>query len=284
MAREIIIRNVAKKAPLTITDIIGNDNYSYGVFDEHYRIYMDKISEDSLLVFDNDNIGRGVQIIGVGSNKKLHLALSLPTTENDIRMLYKLAARIASLWKANHIFVEADKVDIEDIEIYVQHDIDMNIKLLRDAENIFTSEYIDFPCATNPISFTASQLCNYASDMRNFETFLHKKQSIGAYFSAPLFYEVNDVLNVLYVVFDEGHIILPDTPQMTFRSKGNETVCDNAFIACPNLLPNEKLSRISFGDFMERVPAEKKSRFDCRHTLVEPMSIEELQEIFKLSK
>lgn len=71
---------------------------------------------------------------------------------------------------------------------------------------------------------------------------------------------------------------------MTFRSKGMEAVCDNAFVACSNLFPNEKLSRISFGDFMERVPTEKKSRFDCQHTLVEPMSIEELQEIFKLSK
>ena len=285
MAREIIIHNASKtKTPLAIVDIIGNDNYGYGVFDQYYRLDIDKISEEFLLVFDNDCIGRGVQIIGLSSNKKLHLGLSLPTTENDIKMLYRLATRIANLWKANHVFVEGDKVDIKDLDIYVKHDIDMNIKLLRDADNIFTSEYIDFPCATNPISFTASQLCNYASDMRDFETFLHEKQSIGAYFSAPLFYEVNGVLNVLYVVFDEGHIILPDTPQMTFRSEEDEVICDNSFVACSNLFPDEKFSRISFVDFLKRVPTEKKSRFDCHHTLVEPMSIEELQEIFKLSK
>ena len=284
MAREIIIHNVSKtKTPLTITDIIGNDNYGYGVFDQYYRLDMDKISEEFLLVFDNDCIGRGVQMIGLGSNKNLHLALSLPTTENDIKMLYRLATRIANLWKANHIFVEEDKVDIKDLDIYVQHDIDMNIKLFRDADNIF-SECVDFPCATIPISFTVSQLCNYASDIRGFETLLHEKQSIGAYFSAPLFYEVSDVLNVLYVIFNEGYIIVPDTPQMTFRSEGIEAVCDSAFVACSNLFPDEKFSRIPFGDFMERVPAEKKSRFDCRHTLVEPMSIEELQIIFKLNK
>lgn len=169
MAREIIIHNASKtKTPLAIVDIIGNDNYGYGVFDQYYRLDMDKISEEFLLVFDNDCKGRGVQIIGLSSNKKLHLGLSLPTTENDIKMLYRLATRIANLWKANHVLVEEDKVDIKDLDIYVKHDVDMNIKLLRDADNIFTSEYIDIPCATNPISFTASQLCNYASDMRDF--------------------------------------------------------------------------------------------------------------------
>ena len=37
------------------------------------------------------------------SKHELHLALSLPATENDVRMLYKLACRIASLWKAKHM-------------------------------------------------------------------------------------------------------------------------------------------------------------------------------------
>lgn len=143
MAREIIIHNASKtKTSLAIVDIIGNDNYGYGVFDQYYRLDMDKISEEFLLVFDNDCKGRGVQIIGLSSNKKLHLGLSLPTTENDIKMLYRLVTRIANLWKANHVLVEEDKVDIKDLDIYVKHDIDMNIKLLRDADNIFTGDIL----------------------------------------------------------------------------------------------------------------------------------------------
>ena len=55
-----------------------------------------------MIVFDNDNIGRGIQV-DLTSKHELHLALSLPATENDVRMLYKLACRIASLWKAKHM-------------------------------------------------------------------------------------------------------------------------------------------------------------------------------------
>ena len=53
MAREIIRHNASKtKTPLAIVDIIGNDNHGYGVFDQYYRLDMDKISEEFSLVFD----------------------------------------------------------------------------------------------------------------------------------------------------------------------------------------------------------------------------------------
>ena len=112
-------------------------------------------------------------------------------------------------------------------------------------------------------------------------TFLHKKQNIGAYFSTPLFHHVNDMVRVIYVVFDDGHIILPNTPQMTLHLEGNNINCDQSLVVCSNLFPDEKLSKISFTDFMDRVPAEKKSTFDITHTLINPMSIEELRLIFR---
>lgn len=283
MAREIIIHNGQLfKHSLSIEDIIGSENYGYGISDDHFRLDIGKTSGGPLIIFDNDNIGRGIQIIDLSSKKKLHLALAIPATENDVKMLYKLASRIASLWKTKYIFVEEDKVALQNIDIYIQHDIDVSEKLLKDANEVFGHEEILFPCATIPITFSIAQLQDFASNPEGFGTFLHEKQEIGAYFSAPLFHHVNDMFHVLYVVFDGGHIILPNTPQMSFRSEGKEVSCNQSFVVCSNLFPGEKLSKISFPDFLDRVPAEKKSKFDVVHTLINPMSIEELQSIFCL--
>ena len=285
MAREIIIHNERLvKHPLNIEYIIGSENYGYGISDDHFRLDIGKTSGGPLIVFDNDSIGRGIQIVDLTNKKKLHLALSLPATENDVKMLYKLAGRIASLWKTRHIWVEDDKVHLQDIDIYIQHDIDVSKSLLKDADEVFGNEDTLFPCAIMPITFSIAQLQGFASNTKSFSKFLHEKQKLDAYYSTPLFHHVNDRYHVLYVVFDNGHIILPNIPRMSFHSEGKEISCDQSFIVCSNLFPNEKLSKISFTDFLDRIPTEKKSNFDIAHTLIGPMSIEELQSIFCLKE
>lgn len=282
MAREIIIYNKKFiKRPLNIEDIIGSENYGYGISDEHFRLDIGKTLGGPLMVFDKNNIGRGVHIVDLTNKKELRLSLSVPATENDVKMLYKLASRIASLWNTKHIFVEEEKIDIQDVDIYIQRDIDFSKKLLKDVNETLELDKTLFPCAMIPITFSIAQLQDFASDFDSFSTYLHKKQEIGAYFSTPLFNHVNDIFRVIYVVFDDGHIILPNTPQMTLHFEGNNVNCDQSLVVCSNLFPDEKLSKISFTNFMDRVPAEKKSTFDIAHTLIEPMSIEELQSIFR---
>ena len=74
MAREIIIHNEKFiKRPLSIEDIIGSEHYGYGIADEYFRLSKGETSGGTLIVFDNDNIGRGIQV-DLTSKHELHLA------------------------------------------------------------------------------------------------------------------------------------------------------------------------------------------------------------------
>lgn len=283
MAREIIIHNEKLfKRPLNIEDIIGTENYGYGISDEHLCLDKGKTSGGPLIVFDNDNIGRGIQIVDLTNKKKLHLALSIPATENDIKMLYRIASRIASLWKAKHIFVEEDKVKLQDIDIYIQHDIDISKNLLKDADKVF--EGMDgtlFPCAIFPISFSIAQLQNYASNLEGFSTFLHEKQKIDVYYSTPLFVKLENTVCSVYVAIPDAPFILPNEPKMKFKQESEEFICGESYIFIHNLFAGEKFNKMNFNDFMNKIPSGKKSEFDYNHTLIEPLTTEELQTIFK---
>ena len=104
---------------------------------------------------------------------------------------------------------------------------------------------------------------------------------ISAYKSAPLFAQLDDVICSIYVFFDNGAIILPRVPEMKFTQDGEIYTCEESYIFVHNLFEGEKMSKMRFDDFINRVPSEKKTEFDYRHILINPLTSEELQAIFK---
>lgn len=281
MAREIIIRNSRFfKSPLSIDDIIGKENWVYGTSDENGRIETGKADGSGpLIVYDPIHIGRGVQVLNIESRKEIQLALPHPATEGDVRMLYCMAQRIASLWKADNIALEEEDIKVSEIQTSIEKDIEMNVKLLETFEEAVGKEGATLFCATLPISFTIEEFRAFAADYESFGKVLHQKQKTEAYFSVALFRTYNDELCSHYVFFDGGDIILPKVPEMQYVS-GEETLsCSRAFVMIPELFPDEKSTRVDFATFMERIPAEKKTEFDCRHVLIRPLSKKELQKL-----
>lgn len=57
--------------------------------------------------------------------------------------------------------------------------------------------------------------------------------------------------------------------------------CEESYIFIHDLFEGEKISKMRFDDFVSRVPSEKKTEFDYRHILINPLTSEELQAIFK---
>ena len=116
MAREVFIHNsrIIKKC-LSFTDVIGDENYAVSYLDEYMRFTTQESESCFTMLFNNDSIGRGIQIVETDKNS-FHLAVNLPCTEEDVKMLYKLSKRIAYLWKSNHIIVEDTRVELPEIE------------------------------------------------------------------------------------------------------------------------------------------------------------------------
>lgn len=284
MARELFIRNSRLlKKPLSMSDIVSGHKWSYGTLDDHGRLDEGKIDNSGpLIIYDTENIGRGIQILDHDSSKEIHLALVLPATEGDVRMLYDVAKRIAELWKSKHISVDGDKEDVSNLDHCIDFDIKTHKSVLRNARQIFNgSEYLNLACATLPVCISIEQLENFADDYNEFGHYLHEKQMISAYKSAPLFAQLDDVICSIYVFFDNGEIILPKEPEMKFTQDGEIYTCEESYIFIHDLFEGEKISKMRFDDFVGRVPSEKKTEFDYRHILIDPLTSEELQAIFK---
>lgn len=284
MARELFIRNSRLlKKPLSMSDIVSGHKWSYGTLDDHGRLDKGKIDNNGpLIIYDTENIGRGIQILDHDSSKEIHLALVLPATEGDVRMLYDVAKRIAELWKSKHISVDGDKEDVSNLDHCIDFDIKTHKSVLRNARQIFNgSEYLNLACATLPICISIEQLENFADDYNEFGHYLHEKQMISAYKSAPLFAQLDDVICSIYVFFDNGEIILPKEPEMKFTQDGEIYTCKESYIFVRDLFEGEKISKMRFNDFVNRVPSDKKMEFDYKHVLFNPLTSEELQVIFK---
>ena len=97
MAREVFIHNsrIIKKC-LSFTDVIGDENYAVSYLDEYMRFTTQESESCFTMLFNNDSIGRGIQIVET-DKYSFHLAVNLPCTEEDVKMLYKLSRRIAYL-------------------------------------------------------------------------------------------------------------------------------------------------------------------------------------------
>lgn len=284
MARELFIRNSRLlKKPLSMSEIVSGHKWSYGTLDDHGRLDKGKIDNNGpLIIYDTEKIGRGIQILDHDSSKEIHLALVLPATEGDVRMLYDVAKRIAELWKSKHISVDGDKEDVSNLDHCIDFDIKTHKSVLRNARQIFNgSEYLNLACATLPVCISIEQLENFADDYNEFGHYLHEKQMISAYKSAPLFAQLDDVICSIYVFFDNGAIILPRVPEMKFTQDGEIYTCEESYIFIHDLFEGEKISKMRFDDFVSRVPSEKKTEFDYRHILINPLTSEELQAIFK---
>lgn len=284
MARELFIRNSRLlKRPLSMSDVVSGRKWSYGTLDDHGRLEEGKISNNGpLVIYDTENIGRGIQILDHDSGKEIHLTLVLPATEGDVRMLYDVAKRIAELWKSKHISVDGDIEEVSNLDHCIDFDIKTHISVLRNARRIFNeSEYLNLACATLPVCIPIEQLESFADEYNEFGHYLHEKQKIAAYKSAALFAQLDDVICSIYVFFENGAIILPREPEMKFTQDGEVYICEESYIFVHELFEGEKISRMRFDDFVNRIPYDKKTEFDYKHILISPLTSEELQAIFK---
>lgn len=286
MALEISVRNSRLiKRPLSVNEIIGNSNWSYGTFDEHFRLVEGEADHGVFVVYDKDCIGRGVQFLDSKSSREIGLCLLLPATEGDVRMIYEMAERIARLWKSDHILVEGDRLELSEIPTSVEFQKKSMKAILRaTGEANSGSSSVQLCCATLPIWLSPDQFSDFAEDPAKFSEFLHDRQKTGAYLATALLLELKGAVSSAYVVFDNAPIILPYEPCLQFVQDGLKYQCSKSYVIVSDLFTDEKYSRIEFSDFLERIPEGKKSEFDAKHFLLNPLTIDELKNIFRPSE
>ena len=282
MSREISIKNSRWfKKQLNYEDIIEGTSFILGGLDEQGRT-TDYDGEDAVeqLIYDTQSIGRGVYFDVADGNKAVNLELLLPATEADFRVLYTVARRIASLWGAKNILLDDEEVKLTELDECMEKDFAISTGLLADFADKVEGGAISILCATLPISINSQQLTDFSKDYKAFGKYLHERQSIYPFYSIAIYVSSDSEKTVKYVAIPDGNFVLPNNPQMTYHDGEDSIEYDKAVIATPNLFKEGEIAEVDFMQFLSHVPDDKKAEFDCEHTLISPLSVEELQTIF----
>lgn len=282
MARQITIENSRWfKKQLTQELLTDGTSYCFVQLDGHGRVTDDDSEVELQVIFDSQCIGRGVQIEIAEGMSSVNLVLPLPPTEADVHVFYTLAHRIASAWGAKTVMLDDEKVELSKLGEYEDLLTETKTSLLEDDTEMEDDATVVLLCATLPIYFRAKQLSDLTSDNKAFAKYLHERQSIYPFYSIAWYIGDETETVAKYVAIPDGAFVLPNTPEMTYCGEEGSVECDQALIAVPNLFEEGEIAEIDFVDFMSNVPDDHKCEFDCEHTLLLPLSVSELQEIFR---
>ena len=156
------------KKKMSIQEIIGYTNLSYGVCDENYRLIENEIAKHTLL-YDNAKPARGIDISM--DEFDVVLQLSLPTTPSEIHLFYNTIQSLCNLYKVTTYIREEEKVHIKENEKFIRYDIEGSIEGLKDIESkIQKNTYQRFEIfgIYNPISIGINEINKFHHDLNRF--------------------------------------------------------------------------------------------------------------------
>ena len=166
------------KKKMSIQEIIGYTNLSYGVCDENYRLIENEIAKHTLL-YDNAKPARGIDISM--DEFDVVLQLSLPTTPSEIHLFYNTIQSLCNLYKVTTYIREEEKVHIKENEKFIRYDIEGSIEGLKDIESkIQKNTYQRFEIfgIYNPISIGINEINKFHHDLNQFEDGVEKRKAL----------------------------------------------------------------------------------------------------------
>lgn len=200
------------KKKMSIQEIIGYTNLSYGVCDENYRLIENEIAKHTLL-YDNAKPARGIDISM--DEFDVVLQLSLPTTPSEIHLFYNTIQSLCNLYKVTTYIREEEKVHIKENEKFIRYDIEESIEGLKDIESkIQKNTYQRFEMfgIYNPISIGINEINKFHHDLNRFGEYLHSTQSLDVYYAVPKVYKVHDRLVGIYAIGANIPSVIPKEP------------------------------------------------------------------------
>ena len=283
MARIIRIKNSKLiKRKLSVQEMLSGLSYHFGTQDEYGRMAeLDAIGNGPVIVYDDNHIGRGVQIVE-SSNKFVELALPFPSTSYDVEVFYNLAKNIARQWSSKSV-VDVDfeqDVQLPDIDSLIDRDDEKNIEFLSKADS-FKLDVFQLPSAFHPISIDSETLKSFGTKETYslFADYLHSRQEVGAYYCRALTASLPglDGVSGIYVLIEDGDTIIPIKPDAKYSTDEGAKVCDHYLIAFNS---ESGLLKTEYASFITKVPANYIEQFDATHWHLKPMTRELLESLF----
>lgn len=209
------------KKNLSIEQIAKENNLSYGISDDNYRLVENEISNYTLL-YNKKVLSRGIEI-SISKND-IFLQLNLPTSIYEIESFYNLIENICKKIKVNKYIRDEELVNVKDNSIFIKYDKEASTNaLITIKENLDKEKYshLEIFGIKNPISIGKIEIEKIDTSLEKFEKLLNDLQNFDYYYAAPRVYKKENKLIGIYVVGENILSVIPTEPYVVLKQISN---------------------------------------------------------------
>ena len=304
MSISFFIKNLRTDENISVKKIleIGGtlSQYNLDESDEHIEEFLSEElgNFDCILVGEEEKSARGFEISYDKNTKFYQIRLYTPCSIGDWETAFNFIEKLGCFLENNNIIDEdGEKYTLESIRTYPYiENIEFGIKTLTDHFDETQMEIYKVFGIYRPVAFNKKMI----EDMNNsenptklFSDIITSIQYIDAYTANQNFYKNdNEEIFGVYTLTESVRTILPFKPSVEYENsdivKNEDIKFWRLVLVIINGNPDdensyEMLGEVDYTKFIENLPKDKYSFIDGEYIVIEPLTKEEINKIFKLS-
>lgn len=304
MSISFFIKNLRTDENVSVEKIleIGGtlSQYNLDESDEHIEEFLSEElgNFDCILVGEEEKSARGFEISYDKNTKFYQIRLYTPCSIGDWETAFDFIEKLGCFLENNNIIDEdGAKYTLESIRTYPYiENIEFGIKTLTDHFDETQMEIYKVFGIYRPVAFNKKMI----EDMNNsenptklFSDIITSIQYIDAYTANQNFYKNdNEEIFGVYTLTESVRTILPFKPSVEYENsdivKNEDVKFWRLVLVIINGNPDdensyEMLGEIDYTKFIENLPKDRYSFIDGEYIVIEPLTKEEINKIFKLS-
>ena len=304
MSISFFIKNLRTDENVSVEKIleIGGtlSQYNLDESDEHIEEFLSEElgNFDCILVGEEEKSARGFEISYDKNTKFYQIRLYTPCSIGDWETAFNFIEKLGCFLENNNIIDEdGEKYTLESIRTYPYiENIEFGIKILTDHFDETQMEIYKVFGIYRPVAFNKKMI----EDMNNsenptklFSDIITSIQYIDAYTANQNFYKNdNEEIFGVYTLTESVRTILPFKPSVEYENsdivKNEDVKFWRLVLVIINGNPDdensyEMLGEIDYTKFIENLPKDRYSFIDGEYIVIEPLTKEEIDKIFKLS-
>lgn len=278
------------KKPLLLEDLtLGK--YKCGSIDEYGR-NTEKVKDGYLVVYDPEKIGRGFSLAWSKEIKnEVELSVNFSSTRYDLEMFYEVIRNIMHIWKTKTFEQEGITFSESDIEKLCAEQRKSSLQFLADIDHL-SGGGKDAPiaifAAMFPIDIAAGKLMKFGieKDEEGYAEYLHRLQSLDAYYAVPLIYKNKKKENSFigsFAITSGTDTIFPleakDPLGFKNPATGRQVQCDFFAVSLFSIKLDKIVAKMTFDDFLRLADIANCPMFDYSHVFLKGIPEEKMAEM-----
>ena len=291
MSIDVLIKNKQLfKKTLSLQDVtLGK--YACGKLDEFGRNDR-KSCEGNIVIYDPKKIGRGVSLTWTPDMKnEIALSVNFLSTKYDMEMFYAIIRNVMQVWKAKTFEQDGISFSEADIDRLCDKQKESSLAFMSDVNQLTKgnkSEFITIFGAMFPLDIEIQVIEKYGAekDAEGYAEYLHKLQSIDAYYAVPLIYKNKKKANSFlgnFAITSDTDTVFPIEAKVPFGFKnpttGGDLSCDFFAVTLFSYKKNKVVGTMFFEDFIKQAEVLNNPMFDKTHVLLKGISEEKMDEL-----